>query len=462
LEAAVGNCTRKTKGRAFGLLVTLVLAACAPRPLPPPPAPTTPLHPEFLFPTLPEGTPEAYANLVEVGWRYLQAHNLRTAERSFQELLKRQPSFPPAETGLGYVELADRDATDAVARFDRALQMLPNYVPALVGRGQALLELNRDGDALASFESALKLDRSLKDLQGRIEVLRFRALQDSLARAKAATDAARWDEARAAYTQAIAASPDSSFLYRDLGMVERKAGQPSAALEHFRKAVALDPNDARSHAQIGAILEEQDDVSGALATYETAAAIDPSEVPEEALARLRELAALAKLPAEYRAITATPNVTRADVAALIGVRLAALIAETRPRQVVITDIRNNWAQQWIMPVVRAGIMDTQPNYTFQPAGRVRRGDLAQTVSRVLGLIAARHPARAKRWQGTAAKIADVSPGHLSYPAVSQAVASGVMPLETGGFHLLRPISGAEAVDVVGRLEALAADERGRR
>ena len=448
----MGNCA---PAGPFVLLAAFLIAACAPRPLPPSPAPTAPLHPEFVFPAVPVGTPEAHANLVQVGWLYLQANNLRTAEQSFLELLKRRPAFPPAETGLGYVELADRDAKDAVGRFDRALQMSPDYVPALVGRGQALLELNRDAEALASFESALKLDPSLKDLQRRIELLRFRALQDSLARAKAATDAARWDEARAAYTQAIAASPESSFLYRDLGLVERKAGDTAAALEHFRKAVALDPNDARAHAQIGAILEEQDDASGALAAYETAAAIDPSEVPEEALARLRERAALAKLPAEYRAIATTPNVTRADIAALIGVRLAPLVVEARPRQVVVTDIRNNWAQQWIIPVVRAGIMDTQPNYTFQPAGRVRRGDLAQTVSRVLGLIAARHPARAKRWQGTAPKIADVSPGHLSYPAVSQAVASGVMPLENGGFHLLRPISGAEAADVVGRLEALA-------
>jgi hypothetical protein len=100
-------------------------------------------------------------------------------------------------------------------------------------------------------------------------------------------------------------------------------------------------------------------------------------------------------------------------------------------------------------------MDTQPNYTCQPAGRVRRGDLAQTVARALGLIAARSPARARAWQGTTPKIADVGPGHLSYAAVSQAVASGVMPLENGAFQLLRPVTGAEAADVIGRLEALA-------
>jgi tetratricopeptide (TPR) repeat protein len=286
-------------------------------------------------------------------------------------------------------------------------------------------------------------------------VLRLRSLQDSLTRAKAASDAARWDEARTAYQQAIVASPESAFLYRELGSVERKAGDAAAALEHLRKAVALDPNDAHAHAQIGGILAEQNDPAGALAAYEQAVAIDPSEVPEAVLTAAREGAALAKLPEQYRAIESSPSITRADIAALLGVRLAPLLSQTRTRQVVVTDVRTNWAQQWILTVVRAGVMDTQPNYAFQPGARVRRGDLAQTVARVLTIIASRNPERAKAWQDTAPKIADVTPGHLSYSAVSQAVASGVMPLENDAFQLLRPVTGAEAVAVVSRLEALA-------
>ncbi len=109
-----------------------------------------------------------------------------------------------------------------------------------------------------------------------------------------------------------------------------------------------------------------------------------------------------------------------------------------------------------MRVVRAGVMDTQPNYTFQPNLRVRRGDLAQTVGRVVNLIAAVRPEMAKAWQGSRPRIPDVPAAHLSYPAVSVAIATGVMPLtETGTFQLLRPVSGAEIVEVVTRLEALA-------
>jgi tetratricopeptide (TPR) repeat protein len=421
-----------------------------------PPVPAALRYPDFRYPAVPAGAESIQAMRIERGWRYLQADNQRNAEREFAAALKLQPSFHPASTGLGYLELARREAKEAVTYFDRALESDESYAPALVGRGRALLELGRDGEALASFEAAVKADPSLSDLQARIQVLRFRAVQENLSRAKAASDAGRWVEARAAYTQAIAASPESAFLYRDLGLVERKAGEQAVALEQFRKAVALDPQDAVSHAQIAGILEEQGDIGGAIAAYETARALDPDEVSAEHVARLREAEALSKMPAEYRAIPSSAVATRGDVAALIGVRLDRLLERTRPRQSVVTDVRNHWAEQWILNVVRAGIMDPQPNYTFQPAARVRRGDLAQTVARVLTLIGVTQPAAAKAWQGARQKIADVPAGHLSYPSVSVAVASGVMPLtENGTFQLLRPVTGAEVVEVVARLEALA-------
>ena len=151
----------------------------------------------------------------------------------------------------------------------------------------------------------------------------------------------------------------------------------------------------------------------------------------------KDTLALARMPAEYRAISSSPAATRADVAALLGVRLEALLARTTTRQAVVTDLRGHWAERWILAAVRAGVMDTQPNYTFQPGPRVRRGDLAQTVSRVLGVIAANKPEQGKTWLSARAKIADVAPTHLNYPAVSQVVAAGVMSLDEKGAFILR-------------------------
>jgi tetratricopeptide (TPR) repeat protein len=414
-----------------------------------------PKHTDFVFPLFPVETPAILGRHVERGWQYLQFDDFRAAEREFAAALKEQPSFQPAETAMAYLAMARGDEKEAAARFDRALQTDATYVPALIGRGQALLELDRDADALASFEAALAKDPSLTELRSRVDVLRFRATQDMLGRAKAAADARRWDDAASLYRQAIAASPDSAFLYRDLATVEQRAGRTVEALEHYRKAVELDATDARSLTGIAAILEGQGDAIGALQAYERARAIDPSEAPETAIARLRAAAALAKLPAEYRAIPSAVSVTRGEIASLVGIRLESLLTRAKPRQVIITDIRGHWAQPWIAPVVRAGVMDTLANYEFEPRRQVRRGELATTVARLLTLVADMKPELARKWQGAKVAINDVSATHLSYPAVSSAVASGVMSLNNGNFELLRGVSGAEVVDIIGRLEALA-------
>lgn len=421
-----------------------------------PPAVTgAPNHPEFVFPAAPDGAPANQVARLDRGWQYLQVADYRNAEREFASALKQQPQFYPAETAMAYLSLARGNEKDADARFQRVLQADAGYVPALIGRGQALLELDRSAEALVNFEAALAKDPSLTELRSRVDVLRVRAVQDTLVRAKAAAEARRFDEAITMYRQAITASPDSSFLYRDLAGVEQKAGQTAQALADYRKAIELDSSDAQSLAAMGTILESQDDVLGAMNAYERARAIDPASVPDSVVNRLRASAALAKLPAQYRAIPERASITRADVAALIGIRLESLVAQAKPRQVIITDIRNHWAQSWIQPVVRAGLMDTLPNYEFEPNRQVRRSELVATVSRALSLIAALKPEVAKKWQGARVTINDVSSTHLSYPAASAAVASGVMPLNGGNFELLRGVSGSEAIEIIGRLEALA-------
>lgn len=440
-------------GWRLALLLTILVSACAPRTAPP--IVTAPRHPDFILPALPDTASPALRAGIQRGWQYLQAGDVGNAEREFAAALKNSPQSPAAEAAFGYAALARGRADNAVSAFDRALARDPQLVSALVGRGYALVDLKREGEAVASFEAALKADPSLTDLQARVDVIRFRATQDLLARAKTATDAGRLEDARAAYEQAIAASPDSAFLYRELAAVERRSGATERAAEHLRRSVELDPGDARALAALGDLLVEQGDLVAALARYEAARALDPTAVPAETLARLRDRVATLKLPAQYQAIPAAAQITRGDLAALVGVRLEALVARAAARQVVITDVRGHWALPWITPVVRAGIMDTLPNYAFDPSTVVRRGDLARIAARVLALIAAVRPGVARKWDGATVAISDVPPTHLNYPAVSVAVASGVMSLQGGSFGLLQPVTGAEAMEVIGRLEALA-------
>jgi tetratricopeptide (TPR) repeat protein len=442
--------------RLAGIGLAVALAACAPA-LPPVPVVTAPRYPDFVYPTAPATMARPDVTLrLERGWLFLQAGDTRGARRELMAALKLSGAFFPAEAGLAYASLADRDYGDAISRFDRVLVQSPMYVPALVGRGDAFIGSGHPDEAIRSFQAALASDPGLVDVRRRLDVLALRTQQESLLSARQAADAGRYDEAVSAYERAIAGSPDSAFLYRELASIERKQGHENQALEHLRKAAALDPSDARPLVQIGEMLEARGDYSGAAAAYAQAQAVDPSEETAALVERARARVDLAKLPEEYRAIANAPQVTRGELAALIGVQLSALVQDSPRREsVVVTDMRNHWAAAWILAVVRAGIMEPYANHTFVPRGVVRRLDLAQVVSRILALIGTRRPLLAQQWAAARPRIGDIPPGHLGYPAVAMAVGADVMALVDGSFRPARPVTGAEAIDAIGRLQVLA-------
>jgi tetratricopeptide (TPR) repeat protein len=434
--------------------MTTLAAACATRTAPP--LPTAIKYPEFVYPAVPRelaGTTQAAR--IDRGWRFLQNADLGNAEREFAAALKGSPRLYPARAGSGYVALAREDFAQALAAFDAVVRAAPQYVPALVGRGQALLALQRDAAALEAFEAALAADSSLADVRRRVDVLRFRSLQEVIETARTAAARGRLDEADRAYERALAASPESAFLYRERGLVARRRGDVASALALFRRAADLDPVDAASLTQIAELLEAQQDFAGAEAAYRRAADVEPSAALEARLATLAERAREARLPPEVRAIERSSQITRGDLAALIGIRLEETLREVPAREVVMTDVGGHWAASWITQVARAGVMDPFANHSFQPRSRVTRADLAGASSRLVALLAVRRP-QLRPHLTARPRIADMPAGHLSYPAAAVAVASGVMRLLEGDrFETGRIVSGAEAAEVVGRVRALA-------
>ena len=411
-----------------------------------------------MFPAVPPNLgPQDLRDAHARAWQFLQSGDTKAADRDFVEILTISPAFYPAEAGLGYSAFARKDAQSAVAHFDRSLAANPAYAPALIGKGDALLSLGRTDAALDAFEAALAADASLTALRERVDVLKFRHAQDNIANARKAADAGHFDDARRGYLAAIASSPDSAFLYRELANVERKAGDDESALSHARQAVKLDPSDVRALTAIAEILEARHEWMEAADAYDAVNAVEPSDVTSLKADDMRAKAAFAEMPDEYRSIDSAATVTRAQLAALIGVHLENLLRRARVTTPgLMTDVRGSWANPWILSVTRSGVMEAFPNHTFQPGGIVRRADLASAVSHVLTLIADDKPKLAPKWRDPRVKFADVSPSHLSYPAASRAVAAGVMaPLDGDTFQLARPITGSEALEAVSKLEALA-------
>lgn len=446
----------RARRSAIGLAAVLGLVAagaCAPARAPAP-APASLAYPDFVFPSTPAPLARTgQAQRMQRGWQRLQAGDIGGARQEFTSALEARPAFYPAHAGLGYASLAEKNYADAADRFSRALDRDARYVPALVGRGDARVGLGRFDDATRDLRAAVEANPSLTDVRRRLDVLTFRSEQEALRAARSAAVAGRLDEAAAAYQRAIARSPDSALLYRELAEVERGQGRLDLSAGHLRTASSLEPSDARTLVQLGEVLEAQKDFAAAADAYSRAAALDPDEQVASRAAAARARGSVAPLPAPFQAIPASPHITRGELAALVGVRLGSVI-ESAPRRegVVVTDVRGHWAAAWIVAVARAGVMAPYPNHAFAPEALVTRIDLAQTVGRVLGLMAAGDEKAAAAWQAARPTMTDLPPDHLGYPAAAAAVAAGVMPLLDGAtFRPSRTVSGVEAIDTVARL-----------
>jgi tetratricopeptide (TPR) repeat protein len=450
---------RRAPGAVVVACVLTAAAACgASRPAPPRVV-TAPKFPDYPTPFVPQGlaAPPAVQQRHHEGWQRLQAGDLRGASRDFNEVLQRAPDFYPSHAALGFVELADRDPKGAAPHFAAAVERNDRYLPAWVGRAEALLALGEDAEAIRALERILQLDPQREGVRSRLDLVRFRALPTLIESGRKARSAGRLEEAERQFAQALELSPTSTMILQELSAVALQAGRFADAEAHARTAIKLEPKEAVWHAALGEALEAQGKLREAGAAFASAAAIEPRAKWRKRTADLNARARLAALPPEFAAIASSPSVTRAQTAAFIGIELEDLIARA-PRRVtaVATDVRNHWATPWILPVTQAGIMSVFANHTFQPSATIRRSDLAAIGAELVRLALGSRRAELTRLQAARPKFPDVPSTHLSYRSAALAITAGVMTTDPAGrFEPTRPASGADLVEMVRRVQALA-------
>jgi tetratricopeptide (TPR) repeat protein len=388
-------------------------------------------------------------------WARVRRGDTGGGERVFEDIDRSAPQFYPAAASLGEIRLHRQQYAAAAAMFDRALAVNPAYIAALGGAADARLGAGDDAGALKALTALVAADPARSDAAGRLEVVRLRVANAELALAERARADGKLAEAGLHLQRAMEATPENGAVLRASALLEMAMGREDVAEERARRAVAIDPQDPGGYTILGDALAAEGRLTDAVAAYDRALALDPRPAWRERRNALSASAESMSLPPQYRAITQAAAVTRADVAAMLGVRLAGALSHAPDRSsTVVTDVRGHWAARWILPLVRAGWIESLPNHTFQPAGVVRRADLAAIVAAALIDVAAQRPRDLARWRSARPVFADVTRDHAAYNVAAVAVASGVMIAEDDRFSPARVVSGAELAATISRLDQL--------
>ena len=422
------------------------------------PVVTQPEYPDFVFPDIPTSYDgELGLQDQQDAWAFLQTGDLVGAKREFEDLLEIEQNFFPAAVGLGWVEMAGGRFQNAATQFRLALDRQENYVPGLVGYGDALYRLDDITTALKIFRDALAIQPSLLRVERIVAELSLQVMTDRLVEARQFGVEGRLADSERVYREVISSSPDSAFLYVELASIKRQQNELSEALIVIDQALALDDSYAEAFLLQGNILELNGELALAVSSYARANEIMSTEVAAEALARARSALRAADLPVEYREIETKTEITRGDLAALLGVDLAEFLIDAGSgiSTPIFTDTRDHCASQWIIEVARAGIMQVGGRYQFEPGRIVRRGDLSEIVADTLLLIAEIEPELGRRWRSARPRFSDLTAGHLNFESASIAVGADVLRLDDNDrFAPTRAVSGGEAADIVAKLMEL--------
>lgn len=428
----------------LGVALALLLSACGPKVEAPRVDDADYIYPE---PSLGEMTERDEKDLRKA-WHDVLTGQTGRAQQVVQKLLADSPELVPARVVLGFAALRANQLSDAESTFVSALARQPENVAAIVGLASVKRKGGAIDEALPLYMKADRIRPRDPALTRRISEVKLSVAEAAIGRAMSLAAEGRKPDAIRMLERALDVAPELSPVRLELADLLLEAGRRAEALEVLAAAQDADRNIAL---RMATLRMEDGDLDGA----ETALRRGLVNVAEDAegaslLSRIKERRAFLALPEPLRAIGEAARVTRAELAALVVVRVDALKSK-KPEGMgrVASDLSRTWARPQILRAIELGLMDVYPNHTFQPSGVVRRGELAVVAARVLDLVG---------WgRSTGSSPRDMSPSHLQYSSVVRVVGAGVMQnTATGAFEPWRIVSGAEAKLVVEALSRLSA------
>ena len=199
--------------------------------------------------------PERREVAIHLGDVYLQLNRLPEAREQFQAVVDVFPAV--AQKGLGEVALRERRFGEAAEHFRAALDRMPqatslHYSLAMAYRGAGRLD-----DARRHLEQrgsgAMRVGDPLVDGLPRL----VRGERGLVMQGRRAYDAGQFQQAAAAFRQAVTAAPGSVTARVNLGLSLLQLDDTTDAAVQLDAALALEPDNVEAHAALGFVRARQ-------------------------------------------------------------------------------------------------------------------------------------------------------------------------------------------------------------
>ena len=187
----------------------------------------------------------------------------RDEETLWSDVLKKNPTSPPAFMNLGLHFLNQQDYKQAQLLFDKAIQFGPRSSYAYLLRGYFNAILDRNAQALSDYSYSIKLQP--------------RSAYSYFYRGELYLKMGEYDKALADYQFAVKLRPVYTDAYFGIALVHWNRKNFDAAAESCGKIIEIDTYDPRGHDCLGGLMMDQKRTAEAIRLYQMGVAHVPTD-----------------------------------------------------------------------------------------------------------------------------------------------------------------------------------------
>src|SRR5215469_1113134 len=206
--------------------------------------------------------------VLQDGLLKFQAKDIAGARKSLEEVLAARPEDLLALDALARTFVSQKQPDLALRTVEQYANRRPNSAPIQNLLGDWMLASGRPDAARKAYTAALATAPSL--LSARMNLARLETREGKL------------DAARQTLKAFVGTSAAEAIVEGTLGMIEEKAGNPTAAILHYRKAVDVDPHNVVALNNLAYLLANNtDQLDEALQRAQQAKELDANNVAVE-------------------------------------------------------------------------------------------------------------------------------------------------------------------------------------
>lgn len=382
--------------------------------------------------------------MTEEAWEYLRQGYTAKAEKLISKMGSQSPFY---YAGLGYAAFISRDLATAENMFRTASENYPAMALGFIGLAQVYIDQGLQEKAFSALRLALRSQPDHPWAKPRFENIKNQMIETILDEAETQKASGNIQASREAFLKVLYYDPKSVEAHLALAEIFIDEENYETALFHLKAAAVQQPDNLNIIKMYADTLFKSEKYRDSMEAYENIKEVEPeNKDAQERLQTIKNRLGIYELPRQYEAINQSEAVSKEEMASLLSVKFKGLIDETATTPPIIIDISTSWASEYILQVTSLGLMDVNPNHTFQPKRAVTRAEMAEILFRLTEGLKEKGITFIQQIPKSQIEITDVSPDNFFYQPILTMVSYDIIPLASDKtFNPDMSISGSEAI-----------------